>query len=204
MNRKSHWENVYATKSPLEVSWYQAEPVTSLKLIHNTAVAKDTPIIDVGGGASLLVDRLLDAGYEKLAVLDISSTALEHTKKRLGEAAKRIEWHETDVTEFAPPHKYGLWHDRAVFHFLTDAGDRQRYADAARASLLPRGHLIIGAFAVGGPTKCSGLDIVQYEAQAIKIVFGADFDLLEEVSEQHLTPAGGTQQFNFFRLRKRD
>ena len=200
MSRKSHWEHLYESKSPDAVSWYQAEPTLSLELIARTGVSAQESIIDVGGGASRLVDRLYAQGFRKLAVLDISANALLHARQRLGEAARHIEWFEADITEFSPPHPFDLWHDRAVFHFLTAAGDRARYVEVLRQSLRPGGHLIIAAFAIGGPTKCSGLDIVQYDSDKLAAQMGKDFCFCGERTEVHVTPAGKEQQFGYFRF----
>lgn len=201
-DRKQHWEQVYANKSPLEVSWYQAEPRQSLELIQRSGLGKDAPLIDVGGGASLLIDRLQADGYRRLAVLDISGAALTVARQRLGAHAADIEWYEADVTRFSAPHPFSLWHDRAVFHFLTTADDRQHYVDVLRRTLVAGGHVIIAAFAPGGPVRCSGLDIVQYDAAKLTAELGPDFRLEEQRAETHLTPAGKEQQFGFFRLRK--
>ena len=201
-DRKQHWERVYANKSSLEVSWYQDEPRQSLELIHRSGLGKDAPLIDVGGGASLLIDWLLADGYRQLAVLDISGAALAVVRQRLGERAADIEWHEADVTQFNAPHLFSLWHDRAVFHFLTAAEDRQRYVEVLRRTLISGGHVIIPAFAPGGPTRCSGLEIVQYDAAKLMAELGPDFRLEEQQTETHLTPAGKEQLFGFFRLRK--
>lgn len=202
-DRKGHWENIYAEKSPLEVSWYESEPALSLQLIRNTQVALDAPIIDIGGGASVLVDRLCEEGYSNVGVLDISSKALACARERLGDRANSIEWFEEDITRFDPPHSFAVWHDRAVFHFLTDKTDRSRYVTALRRGLDPGGHLILAAFAIGGPTKCSGLDIVQYDAEKLMVELGDEFALVEEKSETHITPAKAEQKFAYFRfLRK--
>jgi len=200
MNRKNHWEEIYRDKSPLEVSWFQGEPALSLQLISNTGFSTDAAIIDIGGGASLLVDRLLERGYKHLAVLDISGTALSHTKKRLGSSAAQVEWFESDITTFASPHPFDIWHDRAVFHFLTEAGDRKRYVATLKQTLKPGGHLILAAFATGGPTHCSGLDIVQYDAGKLAGELGDGFSLVEELSETHVTPSKVPQLFAYFRF----
>lgn len=202
MNRKSHWENIYHNKSPLEVSWFQKEPELSLLLIHNTGLSTDATIIDVGGGASLLVDRLFEHGFRHLAVLDISETALNQAKQRLGPIAEQIEWFEADVTTFVPPHRYDIWHDRAVFHFLTDAVDRKQYVKTLKQTLKPAGNLILAAFAIGGPTKCSGLDIVQYDHEKLARELGDGFTLAEQASEIHITPANQEQRFAYFRFIK--
>jgi SAM-dependent methyltransferase len=201
-DRKQHWERVYANKSSLEVSWYQDEPRQSLELIHRSGIGKDAPLIDVGGGASLLIDWLLADGYRQLAVLDISGAALAVVRQRLGERAADIEWHEADVTQFSAPHPFSLWHDRAVFHFLTAAEDRRRYVEVLNRTLVSGGHVVIAAFAPGGPTRCSGLEIVQYDAAKLMAELGPDFRLEEQQTETHLTPAGKEQLFWFFRLRK--
>lgn len=200
MKRKDHWEHVYKNKSPLEVSWYQREPTLSLKLIENAEVDKSQPIIDVGGGASTLVDHLIDEGYEKIAVLDISERALHASRDRLGKKGLRVLWHESDITSFRPPSKYVLWHDRAVFHFLTDPKDRFLYVSNLKKALAPGGQVIIAAFAIGGPTQCSGLDIVQYDVKKLQHELGEDFHLVEQEEEIHRTPAGGDQHFVFFRF----
>ena len=200
MNRKSHWEGIYSGKSPLEVSWYQKEPVLSLQLIEDTGISTDAAIIDIGGGASILVDHLNERGYKHLAVLDISGNALAYAKKRLAAAADDIEWFEADITTFQSSHQFDLWHDRAVFHFLTDANDRKRYIKTLKQTLKPGGHLIMAAFAIGGPTKCSGLDIVQYDANKLLAELGSGFTLVEENAEIHVTPTDQEQQFVYFRF----
>lgn len=197
---KQHWERVYAEKTPLDVSWYQKEPAVSLRLIEHSGLAKEAAIIDVGGGASLLVDRLLDAGYSRLTVLDISARALEFARTRLGPRAHQVDWVETDIRHYRPAHSYALWHDRAVFHFLTVAEDRRRYLQTLRRALPPGGHLVLAAFAIGGPTRCSGLDIVQYDAAKLSAELGDQFRLLEQIAETHLTPAGKEQRFSYFHL----
>jgi len=202
-DRKAHWESVYQESSPLEVSWFQKEPSLSLELIHRTQIARDEPIIDVGGGASVLVDYLCNEGYTNIAVLDISEKALACAKDRLGDAAKIVEWYEDDITQFKAPHPFSLWHDRAVFHFLTNKSDRESYIKILKHSLSPGGHLIIAAFAIGGPTKCSGLDIVQYDAEKLMAELGEDFELLEERHEVHITPADKEQKFMYFRFIRR-
>ena len=199
-DRKTHWEKIYSDNMPLEVSWYQKEPALSLQLIHNTRLTHDAPIIDVGGGASVLVDHLCDEGYSNIAVLDISAKALAYAQNRLGDKSGSVEWYEEDVTCFKSPHPFSLWHDRAVFHFLTDKSDRRKYVNVLKNTLEPDGHLIIGAFAIGGPTKCSGLDIVQYDAKKLLAELGEGFELVEERNETHNTPANKEQKFAYFRF----
>lgn len=201
-DRKKHWEQVYTSKASQGVSWYQAEPRLSLDLIRRSGISREAPIIDVGGGASLLVDRLQADDYTQLAVLDISGAALATARQRLGAKAAAIEWYEADVTKFTAPHAFALWHDRAVFHFLTAGEDRRRYVQVLKRTLVPDGHVVMAAFAIGGPTRCSGLDVVQYDAERLLAELGHDFRLEEESTETHRTPAGKDQKFGFFRLRR--
>lgn len=203
MDRKHHWEKVYAAKSPLEVSWYQTEPLLSLQLISNTGISKEAAIIDVGGGSSVLVDHLLQNGYQNISVLDISTKALSHARRRLGQQAEQVNWITADITEFSPPQPYSLWHDRAVFHFLTSEQDQQKYVDVLQHGTKPGAHIIIASFAIGGPEKCSGLDIVQYDADKLCSVLGASFELVEQHSELHITPSNMEQKFNYYRFQKR-
>jgi 2-polyprenyl-3-methyl-5-hydroxy-6-metoxy-1,4-benzoquinol methylase len=202
-DRKTHWEKIYGDKAPQEVSWYQKEPALSLQLIHNTHLAHDAPIIDVGGGASVLVEYLCDEGYTNVAVLDISAKALAYAQDRLGDNASRVEWYEEDVTRFKSPHQFSLWHDRAVFHFLTDESDRSDYVKVLKRTLEPNGHLIVAAFAIGGPIKCSGLDIVQYDAKKLTAELGEGFELVEESCEIHISPANKEQKFAYFRFMRK-
>ena len=201
-DRKIHWQKIYQKKSPLDVSWYQKEPKLSLELIRCAQVASNEAIIDVGCGASVLVDHLRKEYFTNLAVLDISENALASTKKRLGDSGKSIEWFVADITQFDAPHKFSLWHDRAVFHFLTDLSDRKSYVKTLKNSLRPEGHLIIATFAIGGPEKCSGLEIVQYDSEKMIAELGEDFELVEERNEVHITPANKEQEFIFFRFLK--
>lgn len=170
----------------------------SLQLIRNIRSDLDAPIIDVGGGASALVDRLCNEGYTNVGVLDVSAKALALARDRMAEKACKVEWYEEDVTCFNPPHKFSLWHDRAVFHFLTSRTDRDKYVSVLKHTLEPDGHLIIMAFAIDGPTKCSGLDIVQYDADKLTAVLGSGFQLEETGHEVHITPAGKEQKFAYF------
>ena len=199
-DRKTHWDKVYQNKSSLDVSWYQKEPLLSLELIRGAQLAHDEPIIDVGGGASVLVDYLCREGFTNLAVLDISEKALSCAKQRLGDLAQDIEWYESDITQFEAPHPFSLWHDRAVFHFLTDASDRKAYVKVLKQTLLPSGCLIIAAFAIGGPEKCSGLDTVQYDSAKITAELGDEFTLVETRNELHITPTNHAQKFMYFRF----
>ena len=174
-DKKSHWESIYENKMPTEVSWYQTEPAVSLELIASTGIGNKSKIIDVGGGASVLVDKLLSQGFGDLTVLDISLKAMDYAKKRLCDRANTVKWIEADVTEFEFSGKYDLWHDRAVFHFLTDEDDRKKYVRNLKRVLNPGGYVIIAAFAIGGPTKCSGLNIVQYNSEKICNELGDSF-----------------------------
>jgi 2-polyprenyl-3-methyl-5-hydroxy-6-metoxy-1,4-benzoquinol methylase len=202
IDNQGHWQAVYHDSSASEVSWYQTEPALSLSLIEATGIARDASILDVGGGASVLVDRLLAHGFGQIQVLDISGHALAVAQQRLGEKADQVRWHVGDITQFQPERQVDLWHDRAVLHFLTKSAQRQAYCQALEKSLRPGGHLIIGTFAVDGPTRCSGLDIVQYDVPALLDVLGPKFILQEERRETHLTPANKTQNFAWFRLQR--
>ena len=204
MNRTDHWNHVYQTKPPDDVSWFQTRPATSLGLIKACGVGKGDGIIDVGGGASVLVDFLLDAGYSQVAVLDISAAALDHAKGRLGARADAVDWFPADVTTFVPPRQFGLWHDRAVFHFLTEKDDRQKYVDTMKRTLTQDGHAVIATFATDGPEKCSGLSVCRYDAPAISGELSAEFQLLEQVKETHVTPWNTEQRFNYFRFARRE
>lgn len=203
MNKKEHWENVYTTKSVTDVSWYQETPSTSLRLIDRAGIGKDDPIIDVGGGASVLVDFLLDRGFTDVSVLDISSTAIAHARNRLGGRAAQVQWHEADVTALRLGRKFKLWHDRAVFHFLREAKDREAYIRNLDAHLAPDGHVIIATFSLNGPTRCSGLDIVQYDEESIARAFGAVLQLNGSVTETHVTPRNREQEFKYFHFTRR-
>ena len=202
MSRREHWNRVYQTRAPDSVSWYQRRPDVSLELIAASGIAKDAGIIDIGGGASMLVVHLLDLGYSNLAVLDVSGAALDASRSRLGARAGGIEWFEADATAFEPPHRYALWHDRAAFHFLTSAADRAGYTATLRKTLKPGGAVIIATFAPEGPPKCSGLDVVRYGEQAIAAELGAEFALHEVRREVHITPGGAEQRFNYFRFER--
>ncbi|MFW2374153.1 MAG: class I SAM-dependent methyltransferase [Gammaproteobacteria bacterium] len=202
MSRKKHWEQVYSNKTPLEVSWFQNEPSLSLQLINESGIDKTAAIIDIGGGASRLVDHLLEQAYHNLAVLDLSSSAIQHAQTRLGELQSQVEWFVEDITEFTPSRKFDLWHDRAVFHFLTEASDREQYKQCLQQGLMSGGHLIIATFALGGPEKCSGLDIVQYDANKISAELGDSYQLLDVHYELHITPAEKQQKFNYFHFKK--
>lgn len=192
--RNEHWAEVYATKSETSVSWYQDEPRLSLELISAVAPAAGR-IIDVGGGASVLVDKLLDLGFEKIAVLDFAETALGKARTRLGERAGRVEWIAADVTLVRDIGIFDVWHDRAVFHFLTEAMDRKKYVELARRTVPEGGHLIVATFAPEGPPKCNGLDTCRYNADSLGAELGPAFSIVQEARETHTTPSGSSQAF---------
>ena len=196
MDVKTHWEKVYTTKTPESVSWYRAHLETSLALIERAAVARSASIIDIGGGESTFVDDLLLRGYKNLTVLDISRTAIEVTKKRLGSAAEQVHWLTGDILKIEmEPRAYDLWHDRAVFHFLTTPARRAAYVRQVARAVRPGGHVIVSTFGPEGPTKCSGLEVIRYDAESLYGEFGRRFRLVESSKELHQTPLGTTQQF---------
>jgi 2-polyprenyl-3-methyl-5-hydroxy-6-metoxy-1,4-benzoquinol methylase len=196
MNMETHWEKIYREKAPDAVSWYRPHLETSLALIENAAPARDASIIDVGGGESTLVDDLLARGYQSVTVLDVSQTAIEFTKKRLRTAAEHVQWLAADITNCElPPRAYDVWHDRAVFHFLTALDQRAAYVRQVARAVKPGGHVLVSTFGPEGPTKCSGLDIVRYDAESLHAEFGTRFRMLESLKELHNTPFGTTQQF---------
>lgn len=194
-DRRTHWQRVYREKDPTEVSWYQPVPEKSLQLIRSTGVRRDDAILDAGGGASILVDHLLDEGYSDLSVLDISGHALQRSRARLGELAGNVSWIEADVTEFEPLRPYALWHDRAVFHFLTDLHDRDKYIAVICRALQPGGYFVLATFGPQGPERCSGLEIRRYDIKELQELFGAHFTLCSYELDVHSTPTGATQQF---------
>ncbi len=196
--RKKHWEHVYLTRSPNEVSWYQTRPESSLKLIEKSLSNKSMSCIDVGGGASVLVDCLIAADFTNISVLDISEQALQHTKERLKEKAEQVQWYISDILTFNSPHRFDLWHDRAVFHFLTDADERKQYIKVLKESLNNQGQIIIATFGIDGPEKCSDLPIKQYDTTTIMEELGDEFTLLETFDEYHLTPKDAQQKFSYF------
>jgi len=197
---KAYWERIYAERNPDEVSWYQAHPQHSLSLITDSGLGTAARIIDVGGGASTLVDYLLSAGYRNLAVLDISAMAIERTRQRLDDRAGLVNWYEGDVTNFCPAQPFDIWHDRAVFHFLTHPHDRTCYVDTLRSTIRPNGQAIIATFSDSGPSQCSGLEVVRYSPASLARALGPEFHLVETLTEEHRTPDGGTQQFVYCRF----
>ncbi|MBI3669669.1 MAG: class I SAM-dependent methyltransferase [Acidobacteria bacterium] len=196
MSVKTHWETIYSTKAPEAVSWYRRHLETSLALIEQAAGGYSASIIDVGGGESTLVDDLVVRGYQDINVLDISQTAIDVTKKRLGLAAEQVHWLVADITEAQlEPGAYDVWHDRAVFHFLTAIEHRNAYVRNVAHAVKPHGHVIVSTFGPEGPTKCSGLDVIRYNAESLHDQFGVRFRLVQSSKELHHTPFGTTQQF---------
>ena len=198
---KEHWENIYQTKKPDEVSWYQEKPKTSLNLIAEIDLDKDAWIIDVGAGASKLADNLLALGFRNITALDVSSNALNESKKRLGDRANNVKWIVSDLREFETDDVYDLWHDRAVLHFLTDEEDIRRYIGLVRTYLKPEGYIIVSTFSVNGPKRCSGLDVRQYSEDSMKTMF-TGFEHIKSFEEEHLTPWGASQIFIWSIFRK--
>jgi SAM-dependent methyltransferase len=193
---REHWERVYSTKEATDVSWYRAHLEVSLSLIGQVAADRSAAIIDVGGGESTLVDDLVARGHTDLTLLDISNTAVEATRRRLGSGAERVRWICGDVRSVhLPDARYDLWHDRAVFHFLTDPTHRAEYVSQVARSVRVGGHVIVGTFGPDGPLRCSGLDVVRYDPNSLHEQFGARFDLIRHLEEVHTTPLGREQQF---------
>lgn len=204
MDRRSHWEHVYETKASDAVSWYQPSPVHSLALLDEVGMNPDTRLIDVGGGDSTLVDALLARGMHAITVLDISAAALARARARVGARAGDVAWVEADVTTVALPESgLDVWHDRAVFHFLTDAADRERYVAAMERAVRPGGSVVMATFALDGPERCSGLDVVRYGPDELAAALGASFELVRSDRDVHLTPWGVAQPFTYVVLRRR-
>jgi len=200
---KTHWEHIYQTKAPTQVSWYQEHAQFSLQYIRNTGIQKTDPIIDVGGGASTLVDDLIADGFQHISILDVSGTALQLARQRLGAKAIHVNWIEADITQANLLHQtYVVWHDRAVFHFLTQAADRQRYIDTVRHSVHKGGHVIVATFAPDGPERCSGLEVRRYSPESLHSEFGDGFEVVDSERETHHTPFGTEQKFIYCYCRK--
>ncbi|WP_346860553.1 class I SAM-dependent methyltransferase [uncultured Draconibacterium sp.] len=197
LDRKNHWEKIYQTKSATDVSWFQSRPSVSLEFIEEFAIPKSEKIIDVGGGDSLLVDYLLELGYQDITVLDISEMALEKAKLRLGEKAARVNWIVADAATFQPTEKYGFWHDRAAFHFLTNEDEIQNYIATIQQNLKPEGVLVIGTFSTNGPTSCSGIEIKQYSETSMSDRLKQFFKKIRCIITDHKTPSESIQQFIF-------
>lgn len=196
MNTKLHWDTVYQTKASIDVSWYRPHLETSLAFIERAAADRNAAIIDIGGGESTLVDDLLQQGYKDISVLDISQAAIDGTRERLGMIAEQAKWMVADITQASlSEQRYDLWHDRAVFHFLTTDAARNAYVQQVTRSMKTGGHIIMATFALDGPQKCSGLEVVRYDAASLQCVFGPCFELIESKTELHQTPFGTTQSF---------
>lgn len=203
MSTQRHWDRIYTTTDSTRVGWYQHRPSKCLEFIASAGVEKKDAIIAVGGGVSLLFDTLLDNGFEDLTVLDISHAALELARSRLGERSRLVTWIHTDVTQFSPSRQFDLWHDRALFHFLTKPADREKYVAALDRALVPRGQLIMATFSLEGPPKCSGLDVVRYSADSLSETLGSNFELLQTDNETRVTPSGNEQHYLYCRFSKR-
>jgi len=202
-DRTTHWQTVYATKGETEVSWFQDSPAVSLEMIRAASPNHDAAIIDIGGGASRLVDALLQDGYRDLAVLDLSGNALDAAKRRNGAAASIVDWIIADATTWRPAKTWEVWHDRAAFHFLTDPRERAAYVERLRSAIAPGGHVIIATFAPDGPEKCSGLPVQRHDSASLSAELGPEFEPVETRSETHHTPWNSTQAFQFSRFRRR-
>ena len=204
MDRQSHWEQVYTTKAPDAVSWYQPRPVRSLALLDDIGVTPDTRIIDVGGGDSTLVDALVARGMHRITVLDLSGAALARARARLGAQARDVTWLEADITTVELPEAaFDVWHDRAVFHFLTDAAERARYVATMERSVRPGGAVVMATFALDGPARCSGLDVVRYGPGELAVALGDSFELVRSDRDVHRTPTGVAQAFTYAVFRRR-
>lgn len=201
--QKKHWEKVFATKAENEVSWFQAYPKTSMEFLELFNLPLDANIIDIGGGDSHFVDALLDKEYTNIYVLDISANAIERAKKRLGEKAAKVNWIVSDVTDFEPTVKFDFWHDRAAFHFLTSEDKIYKYVSIAESAINQNGYLILGTFSENGPTKCSGLEIKQYNETSMSVRFEIAFDKIKCITEDHTTPFNTIQNFLFCSFRKK-
>lgn len=202
-SRKAHWEAVYAAKGEREVSWFQENPAPSLELIDLVGSTPESTVVDIGGGASRLVDSLIARRFSHVTVLDISEAALEAARLRLGERAEKVRWIVADVTKWHPGQVFDVWHDRAAFHFLTDPAERAAYVGCLKAALKPNGHAIIGTFAPDGPERCSGLVVARYDAPALAATLGHGFELIDARRHEHLTPWGARQIFQFSTFRRR-
>lgn len=201
-DRKKHWENIYQTKELKDVSWFQPRPETSLDFFKQFNVPSDAKVIDIGGGDSLLVDHLLDLGYQDISVLDISAAAIDRAKLRLGEKAKKVKWIVADAASFKPTEKYDFWHDRAAFHFLTDEQEISNYLQTAQESINPKGVLVIGTFSEKGPKKCSGIEIKQYSETTMTDRLKKFFEKIKCITVDHKTPFDTIQNFVFCSFRK--
>ncbi|HEX3497512.1 MAG TPA: class I SAM-dependent methyltransferase [Methylocella sp.] len=201
-NTQAHWDHIYATKAGSELSWFQEHPAVSLDLIRATGAKPSAAIIDIGGGESRLVDALLDEGFRDITVLDLSEKALTAAKTRLGPKSAKVVWITADVTTWEPLETYDLWHDRAAFHFLTEAAGRKAYVERMAKAVRRGGHVIIGTFALDGPDRCSGLPVLRHDAASVGAVLGQKFSHVDSRCHDHVTPAGRTQRFQFSLFRR--
>ncbi|MCY1723314.1 class I SAM-dependent methyltransferase [Prolixibacteraceae bacterium Z1-6] len=202
VDRKKHWEQIYATKNTDDVSWYQPHPTVSLEFVKEFKIPKSEKIIDVGGGDSLLVDHLIELGYNDITVLDISEAALKKAKQRLGDKASKVNWIVADAATFQPTEKYGFWHDRAAFHFLTNDNEIKSYITTIQQNLKPDGVLVIGTFSENGPTKCSGIEIKQYSETSMTERLKRFFEKVKCITVDHKTPFESIQNFIFCSFRR--
>lgn len=203
LDKKAHWENVFATKEETEVSWFQQKPETSIRFFVDNNIPKDAKIIDIGGGDSYLIDSLLDLGYTNLFLLDISEKAIERIKNRLGEKSENVTFIVSDILDFKPETSFDVWHDRASFHFLTTENEIEKYKNLVSNSISEKGFLFIGTFSENGPLKCSGLEITQYSESKCEITFGDSFEKMNCFTENHQTPFDTTQSFIFCTFKKK-
>ncbi|MBR0796271.1 class I SAM-dependent methyltransferase [Bradyrhizobium jicamae] len=201
-DRQSHWQTVYLTKGEQDVSWSQADPQPSLRLIESVVAGRDAAIVDIGGGASRLVDALLQHGFAALTVLDLSEAALASARVRVGAAGDTVQWIAGDATVWQPQQAFDVWHDRAAFHFLVEERDRAAYLDRLHRGVRPGGHAVIATFALDGPEKCSGLPVARYDPATLSRTIGPAFELIAHEPHRHVTPWGATQSFQFSVLRR--
>lgn len=202
-HQQDHWTQVYTQKAPSEVSWFQAEPEATLRALDRLQVPSSSSFVDVGGGASNLVDALLQRGWEDVTVIDIAGPALEVARQRLGEKAAKVHWEAADITGWQPPRRFDVWHDRAVFHFLAEPDQRAAYRRTLLNAIAPAGLVIMATFALDGPEKCSGLTVQRYDAANLSAAIGSGFTLVEDWREEHLTPWGASQWFTWCVFRRR-
>jgi len=203
-DRRRHWDHVFEGRGLTGVSWYERSPRISLAMIDLAGTGATEPVLDVGGGASPLPGALLARGLADVTVLDVSEVALRSSRSVLGNTSNRIRWIHADVLDWSAERTYGLWHDRALFHFLVDPVDRERYVATARSAVRPGGHVVVGTFAEDGPATCSGLPVARYDAEALADAFGGDFARVASRRDQHLTPRGAVQAFTWITLRRLD
>jgi hypothetical protein len=197
VSRKEHWDHIYETKGPAELSWFQTVPARSMAMIRESGVPEEAPIIDVGAGVSTLVDVLLNSDYSNITVLEISNAAIAECRLRLGDDASTVKWMQADVLEWVPMGRYYLWHDRAAFHFMADETRAKTYLNTMRAALVPGGYFVLGTFGPEGPDRCSGLEVQRYSIEQLTDLLDEDFELVSYVLENHTTPTGNEQQYLF-------